>query len=504
MFDALRASLDAQVGVKRCGFAIADSSAYLRWVEEHPDFERRGHVLLKEWEITAQRQGKPDLEQLARYESELGEDLFGAIVGDRRLIMGPDCTYSQDYRRRFTDDELLRILETGVREVERLFDELKPDLVVGFVCVTMMEYLIYLFAKRRGVAFLNLRPTRIGDRVMYGTTLTEPAPELLHTYEHCSQHGSVFLDDARAYIERVRNLHGRYEGVVKPSVQPAHRVAVRGGPLRAAWRQLQRHRAYKSSIAAVDNHVPGVLRPLLFTTFINPWRARRVAGALRHHYVTPRDLAARRYAFYPLHTEPEVSLQVYGRPFFNQLEVIRSLATSLPSDMVLAVKEHPWMVGKRSLSSYRKMLAIPRVCLVRPDVDARELVQSAALVTVLAGSSGLEAAMLRRPVLTLGHVPFNALPDCMVRRARDLTSLPHTIRQHLEAHEHDEHALEAYVASVFELSEGIQLYTTLIGRTGAHSERSTNFDDEIVRLAAYTKRRYDLETSPPSKLPVSS
>ena len=103
--------------------------AYSRWLAGHPGFEQEGHDLLKEWEVTARPLGKPDLARLARYEMALGGDagLFGAIVADRRLFMGPDCAFTQDYRRRFTDDELLFILQRGIERVEALFDRLKPD-----------------------------------------------------------------------------------------------------------------------------------------------------------------------------------------------------------------------------------------------------------------------------------------------------------------------------------------------------------------------------------------
>ncbi len=501
LFDALADALDGMVGVQRRGFAVADSWAYVQWLDANPDFERRDHVLVKEWEITSQRSGKPDLECLARYEAELGDpDLFGAIIADRRLIMGPDCTYSQDYRRRFSDDELLCILEAGLKAVDHAFTELKPDLAISFVAVTMLDYLVYLFAKARNVTFLNLRPTRIADRVIYGSTLNDPAPEFLQVYQRCLEQGSDKVDEARECIQRVRTLHGRYEGVVRPSKTPTQRVTVRGGLLRAGVRQLKMYRKYRASIAVRDNHVPGVLRPLFFFSVVNPVRARYVEATLRRSYLNPDELQGRRYAFYPLHSEPEVSMLVYGRPFVNQIEVIRALATSLPADMILVVKEHPWMVGKRSLSAYRKILAIPRVRLVSPHLDGRTLIQTATLVTVLASSIALEAAMLRRPALTFGHVPFNALPDSMVRRCADLTRLPHAVRDLIETHHHDEHSLEAYVAAVLELSVGVQFYTTLLGRKGAHAERSASFDEEIVRLAAYTVRRLDpggiLGTSP--------
>ena len=55
MFEALRVKLESTVGIEVAGFTLADSFSYQQWLKERPDFERQGHVLVKEWEVTARR-----------------------------------------------------------------------------------------------------------------------------------------------------------------------------------------------------------------------------------------------------------------------------------------------------------------------------------------------------------------------------------------------------------------------------------------------------------------
>jgi hypothetical protein len=491
MFDALRGAMAAKTRVTRAGFTVADALFYERWTSENPGFEKQGHALLKEWEVTRKRDAVPDLHLLARYERELGAEagLFGAIVSDRRLFMGPDCSYSQDYRRRFSDRELLCVLQNALVEIERLFDELKPDALVGFICVSMLEYVAYLFARRRGVRVLNLRPTRIGDRVTLGSILNDPTPEFARAYRGVRERGSTWMDEAHRYVRRVREQHGRYEGVVGPSAKPAAVVNRERQPVwKAPSRVWGNYRRYLAGDARADNHVPDPLRALFFAVAINPIRARLAARLLRGRYVMPNQLRETRYAFYPLHTEPEVSLLVYGRPFVNQIEVIRQLAMSLPADMILVVKEHPWMVGKRTLGAYRKLLNIPRVHFARPDVEARVLVQGASLVAVITGSVALEAAMLGKPVITFGDCPYNLLPPSMVRRCGDVRHLPALVREMLECYENDDEALASYVAATFETSASVNLYSVLLNKKGVHSERTGSYADEIDKLADYALR----------------
>lgn len=492
MFDSLRRALSQRVHVERSGFTVADSSAYERWRQARSGFESEGHLLLKEWDVTNARSGRPDLAKLVRYERQLGgaAGLFGAIVADRRLFMGPDCTYSQDYRRRFTDDELLCILQRGLEEMERLFDALKPDAVIGFICVTMLDYLAYLFARARGIKVLNLRPTRVADRAIFASTLNDPSPAFAKAFARIHSAGqSAHLDDASAYIRRVREVHGRYEGVVGPSDRPALSIrTARFSWIQGLTRAAQNYVAYRRSVAATDNHVPDPLRAMLFAALINPYRAKRVRRVLKPHYVNAATLNDQRYVFFPLHTEPEVSLLVYGRPYVNQIEIIRMLAMSLPIGKVLVVKEHPWMVGKRSLEAYGKILNIPRVRLADPKMEARALIQQADLVAVITGSVALEAAMLGKPVITFGDCPYNLLPETMVRRVDDPRHLQTIIRDLLDRYVSDERALEAYVAAVFEASASVNLYSVLLGKKNVHVERSSAYEEEIAKLAEYAAR----------------
>lgn len=489
LFDALRGALAARLPIAGVGFTVADSWAYARWLADRPDFEGEGHALLKEWEITAARTGNPDLAKLARYERELGGEagLFGAIVADRRLFMGPDCTYSQDYRRRFTDDELLCILQRGLEETERLFDALKPDVVISFICVTMLDYLAYLFAKARGIRVLNLRPTRVGDRVAFASTLNDPSPELASSYARILSSGeSPYLDDARRYIRRVREEHGRYEGVVRPSDKPALKAnTARLTRISGLAGGIRNYLGYRRSVAVSDNHVPNPLRAMLFAALVNPWRAKRTRNFLESHYVGAEELGRLRYVFFPLHTEPEVSLLVYGRPYVNQIEIIRMLAMSLPIDTVLVVKEHPWMVGKRTLAAYAKMLNIPRVRFADPRLEARALIQEADLVAVVTGSVALEAAMLGKPVLTFGDCPYNLLPNTMVRRCDDPRRLQSIIRESIAGYAENDTALAAYVAAAFDTSVSVNLYSVLLRKKNVHRDREGDYQGEINKLAVY-------------------
>ena len=132
------------------------------------------------------------------------------------------------------------------------------------------------------------------------------------------------------------------------------------------------------------------------------------------------------------------------------------------------------MVGKRSLSWYEKLLNIPRVHLVKPDVEARRLITDASMICVITGSIALEGAILGKPVITLGDGPFNALPNHMVRQCKNLRELPGLITHQLNNHHHDESGRQAAQRR----REGVEAVTAQIkllqaGQRAQHAGRES-------------------------------
>jgi hypothetical protein len=373
--------------------------------------------------------------------------------------------------------------------MENAFDAVKPDLVVGFICNSLLEYLGFLFARAKGIRYLNIRTSRVGNRILVSDSHRDPAPEVVRSYAAGESIRETSIYEAKQLIRNAREVNAKYEGVVSPSNNPARKISPPRNPFAAALRFSRSLSEYKSSGAADDNHCPGLIRPLWFSAVRNPVLARLTERMLRAQYVTEADLTNRRFAVFPLHTEPEISLTLYGRPFLNQVEVIRTIANSLPAEMLLVVKEHPWMVGKRSLGMYRKFLNIPRVRIAAPELDLRNLIAKSALVTLLTGSSGLEASILEKPVITLGPNMVTLLPNSMAVRCRDLTNLPETISTLLNGHNHDETALERLYAAIVENTTEVNLYTGLLGRTNSYSPENQARDTDLNNLATFLLER---------------
>ena len=128
----------------------------------------------------------------------------------------------------------------------------------------------------------------------------------------------------------------------------------------------------------------------------------------KKYYNTP-DYSSK-YIYYPLHYQPEASTLVCAEKYEKQLYYIDSLAKSLPSDVLLYVKEHYAKLGHRKLDFYKSLSKYPNVILIDPWENSRKLQTHSVAVTTLTGTVGFEAMLLRKPVFIGGNIFFKDAP----------------------------------------------------------------------------------------------
>lgn len=491
LFYNLMLALKKIKSLEKIGFYIADSRFFNQFKQKIPEIESGSYFLLKEWDIVRESKDiMPNIALLEQYEKKIGKPfLWNALVADRRIYFGKKYAYDQDYGPRFSHERMLSILQSGLRRMEDFFNKVQPNFIISFQCVTLGEYLSYLFARARNIAVLNLRPTRVRNYFYAGESILEPSESLKKTYEQLFKNGidSPLEDEVLQYLVEVRNTHAMYEGVIPASNKPREYAGLRKKPsnllnikglIRLFAGLVVDEYKYRFGEYRHDNHISGYIGPFLSVKFIKPLRARLMDKRFHSIYVQAKHLPALIYAFFPLHTEPEITLSVYSKPYLNQIEAIRLFSHNLPVGMKLVVKEHPWSIGKRPLSYYRKILEIPNVMLAHPSLKSKELISNARLVTIIAGSIGFEALILRKPVVVLGRTPFEYLPLSMIRHADRPDNLGNEIGDLLENYEYNEKALVSYVSAVIKDSVPVDFYSRLIGRKGVYSPEGVTGDQE--------------------------
>jgi len=266
--------------------------------------------------------------------------------------------------------------------LERLFEELGPEVVVPEVGNETMRTAAAAIANRRGLRVLFLFYTIF--------------PRPLRLYEGAMHAPIVLQDELRELEDHERAEVEAFRAEFTARARPIRRYrAPRATP--GKLRDFARHvlvRAFQER----DNEylVPG-------RYLGNFFRERARALAARTFY---GDLpAGRPFVYFPLHVVEDYKVKRVIPHCYDQASLIEQVAEALPQGYDLVLKEHPMSIGRNRLSLLRRLTRRENVHLVAPRTSSHDLMQSAAAMVVISSTVGLEALLYRRPVLTLGQ-PF--------------------------------------------------------------------------------------------------
>ena len=123
-----------------------------------------------------------------------------------------------------------------------------------------------------------------------------------------------------------------------------------------------------------------------------------------------------RYITFFLHYQPERTSLPEGNYYAQQFHAINYIASSIPKDTILLVKEHPttwWRIldlRSRNLDFYRRVSRIPNVQFVPMSTHTFELIDHSEIVATITGKVGFQALLRSVPVLYFGLAPYRMHP----------------------------------------------------------------------------------------------
>lgn len=111
-----------------------------------------------------------------------------------------------------------------------------------------------------------------------------------------------------------------------------------------------------------------------------------------------------KYIYFPLHMQPEATTSPLAGAFVDQILIVQMIASFLPKDVYLYVKEHPFQTYlARDIEFYKELLIIPQVRLVPMSYNTFDLINNSMAVATATGTAGWEALFKGKPVLLFGH-----------------------------------------------------------------------------------------------------
>ena len=447
---------------------------------------------IKEWEIFDKSKRRKGIINFSKLNNFFPPGvLWSSILSDRRLIYGKNSKFIEDYNVRFTDNELFNLLETFVNEFEVFFKKINPDVLIGSVPVTFGEYLAIEYCKKMNVPSLQLHSSRIENYFALHDKMLGTSNHFLKIKKQNSFSNATKLK-AKKIMTEIREKGVIYEGVnLKAKKLKNNFFLLLKDLLYSLKHELKKFIDINSRN---DNHDPGFINYWYFKNIVQPFRFFRNQSFIKkkRRLVDINNISKDlQFCFYPLHTEPEVSIQVLGRPYHkNQIELLRNIASSLPLGMKLLVKEHPRSIGLRSINFYKRLLEIPNLLFIDPMIDSLKIVKRSEFVAVISSTIGLESLIIGKPILVLGYPKYAELFEKGIVRCYNLFELPLKIIEILNLEKIDEDEIISSLGALIKGSVRVNFYSKILKKTNRYSiKNSLSDDEEIMNLEKYFLNR---------------
>jgi hypothetical protein len=130
---------------------------------------------------------------------------------------------------------------------------------------------------------------------------------------------------------------------------------------------------------------------------------------------TVDDLIAgqRKFVYFPLHLQPELTTATFGGVYQDQLYAIELLSALLKEDWMILVKENPKQTFfQRGELFFRRLRALGNVRLVSGTYSTYKLLEESQFTATISGTACWESLKGGKKCLIFGQAWYSTLPGC--------------------------------------------------------------------------------------------
>ena len=352
-------------------------------------------------------------------ELEVGSIWKDIAYVDRSLVYTPGKKWRFLFRKQISDDLIIKIIKLNFLLVrDRIFGDNPPDIIFMPLFGSLFHNVLYHFAKAKGVKCWIVNTVKLHDRYVLTSSKMY---DLSDVFDSRSSPTESDFEAAREFVQRFR------ENPLPPENCIGRRLPTQL-PLKAYLNAFLRlpGKAVKQYFRNRSSLNPSVYRVLDNITAYQTFKGgllNILFSAITLKMVDYDELPSKKFLYFPLHVVPEVSTNLWAPEYTNQVDVIRRIAISLPSTVVLVVKEHPVMIGRRDPEFYKDVLGTPNVKLVDPSISSLDILQLDNCLgsTVISGTVGFESVLFGKVSFVLSRMYYRNLPNCHYVRPEEIT-----------------------------------------------------------------------------------
>lgn len=278
---------------------------------------------------------------------------------------------------------MVKMLDNDIR---LLFEEFDPDFIISEFVIGLMDGLFLNHAiNSNKCRFVNVRQSKLSKGIIFCLDNVDMPVRFLSGMQGCL---STIESSSERAIRDIEAARLKYE-------MPFYMIKTR--------------RNLVPDTAKFKLFFERVHYSIKYRSFFElKWSLRWYFKKIRN-YVTCRSLGwssllhltGKKYFVFPLHYEPEQSVDIRGFPY-SQIEIIEMISKTLPCDVHLVVKEHRGNRGYRPKEDYLRIIALPNVELLSPDENNKKLLDDTMGVITISGRMGWETMVLGKPLMVCG------------------------------------------------------------------------------------------------------
>lgn len=340
-----------------------------------------------------------------------------------------------------------------LRKWSFLLDYLKIDLVISAtVPHRVYDYAIYFLCKQKSIPFFAFRETAFTGRIIPVDNIYSISNKLGQVSSIRELNKKTLPEDIQLNLNKLsidysaaeplymkkhvssdrkeQNIYGNVEKVISKKMISNKKLLGKDGVLLSGFPTY--HKLKNRNIE--DSYTP------FLTHIIRKIKAVNYKNRLRSYYQknTSKVNYNKKYAFFAMHYQPEMTSNPAGDIFADQMLCIDTLLKYLPKDYYLYVKEHKSQFYShtaghtaRMKSFYDDVLKYDRVSFVPLEEDVFKLIENATVVSTVTGTVGWEAMAKGKPVITFGMSWYENFEGVLkIKCSEDAIRIPEFIMQY--------------------------------------------------------------------------
>ena len=347
-----------------------------------------------------QKKENIDYDYLKKFEDKYKINLW-KLASTERIFL-----YNEFYN--FSTEEIAQILENECRFFEKTLDEISPDFVIMVRPYFHHDTIFFQLCKAKNIKILELDTTRF------------PGKSVISFSETKKKYKEFEVSNKIRNFDELKKFRKTNAASRDTDFTSTKKNFLSAGIEYFLTTSETKNRNYKyfgrSKLKVFFNYI--------FNIFRDKNREKFLEKNFLKDYTEDR-----KFILFTLSVDAESALLLDAPYYINQIEVVKNIAKSLPSNLVLLVKEHPaaGLRSWRSIEIYKELISIPNVVAIHHSANTEKLIKKSSLVISICSSSSLDALFFEKPTMIFADTDFSMIED--IHRLKEIEKLPECINE---------------------------------------------------------------------------